>query len=48
MYELEMADLEVEAVNRKRELMMKRLKLAENGVPGAEWPGSRDFDDIQV
>lgn len=43
-----MADLEVEAVGRKRELTIKQLTLAEAGIPGAEWPGSQELDDVQA
>ena len=48
LYELEMADFEVTAIERKRELTLKQLKLAEDGVPGAEWPGSQEFDEVEV
>ena len=48
LWELEMADLEVESLSRKRELTVKQLTLAEASIPGAEWPGSQELDDVQA
>ena len=47
-FELDMVEVELDSLNKKRELTMKQLKLAEDGVPGAEWPGSQEIKDDEM
>lgn len=43
-----MTNVELDSLNKKRELTMRQLKLAEDGIPGAEWPGAQELEDVQA
>ena len=47
-FELDMVEVELDSLIKKRELTIKQLKLAEEGVPGAEWPGSQEIEDDEM